>query len=49
MGTAWAPPTPVLEKMFEVFPKLSFVYTWQNEGEHERYSVERDPIADHES
>jgi hypothetical protein len=46
--TAWAVPTPILEKMFEMFPKLSFVCTWQNEGEHERYSVERDAVADDE-
>ncbi len=44
--TAWAAPTPVLEKMFEMFPKLSFVCTWQHEGEHLRYAVEHDAIGE---
>lgn len=46
--TAWAPPMPVIEKMFEMFPKLSFVCTWENEGECERYSIEHDAVADDE-
>jgi hypothetical protein len=44
--TAWAPPMPVLQKMFQMFPKLSFVCTWESEGECERYSIEHDALTD---
>ena len=37
--TAWAAPLPVLRKMFELFAKLSFVCTWQDEGEDEVHSI----------
>jgi hypothetical protein len=40
--TAWAAPLPILHKMIEMFPKLSFVCNWQNEGESCRYSLESD-------
>lgn len=38
--TAWAHPMPVFHKMFEMFPKLSFVCTWQYEGEYGRHAIE---------
>ena len=37
---------PVMEKLLEMFPDLGFVCTWQNEGENERHSIERDPMED---
>jgi len=40
--TAWAEPMPVFQKMFQMFPKLSFVCTWQHEGEHGRHAIESD-------
>ena len=46
--TAWTPPIRILEKMFQTFPKLSFVCTWENEGERQRYSIESDAVADDE-
>ena len=46
--TAWAEPRPVLRKMFEMFPQLSFVCTWQYEGDNEVFSVEH-PAAENES
>ena len=39
--TAWAEPLPVFQKLFELFPQISFVCVWEYEGSDERYSVER--------
>jgi hypothetical protein len=41
--TAWSAPLPVFHEMFEAFPKLSFICSWQNEDESCRYSLECDP------
>ena len=46
--TAWAAPMPVFEKMFEMFPKLSFLCSWENEGESERYTIEHDAVTSNE-
>jgi hypothetical protein len=40
--TAWSVPMPVLEMMFTMFPNLSLIWTWQDECDDKRYSVERD-------
>ena len=39
--TAWAEPMPVFQKMFEIFPHISFSCTWEYENDNERYSIER--------
>jgi hypothetical protein len=46
--TAWAAPMPVIEKMFEMFPKLSFDCSWQDEDEDEIHSIVRRAIPDQE-
>jgi hypothetical protein len=44
--TAWAAPMPVIEKIFEMFPKLSFLFSWENEGECERHTIEHRATAE---
>lgn len=44
--TAWDKPPPIIDKLFEKFPKLSIRWTWQYEGEAERHSIEREVLVD---
>lgn len=46
--TAWAAPLPVFERMFEMFPKLSFDCSWRDEAENEIRSIEHRAIPDEE-
>jgi len=39
--TAWAAPMPVFQKMFELFPDISFVCVWKHEDERKRHSLKR--------
>ena len=39
--TAWAAPVPVFQRMFELFPQISFVCVWKHEGERKRHSLKR--------
>lgn len=39
--TAWSPPLPVFEAMFERFPRVTFECTWQDECESVIHGMER--------
>lgn len=39
--TAWCPPLPVFEAMFERFPQITFECTWQDEFQNIIHSMER--------
>lgn len=43
--TAWAAPSPIFRRMFEMFPNLSFNCSWQHECETLWYSIETQPEA----
>lgn len=40
--TAWGAPFPIFNAMFEMFPKLSFTCSWQDEDEELTHSIERE-------
>jgi hypothetical protein len=46
--TAWDAPQPLFEKMFAMFPKLSFDCSWQDEAEDQLHSIEHRAIPDGE-
>jgi Ferredoxin-like domain in Api92-like protein len=44
--TAWGEPQPILRRMIEMFPKLSFTCSWQYEDEQDLWhSIETQPEA----
>lgn len=45
--TAWCPPKPIIDKVFEMFPALEISWNWSNEddGYALTYSIERDPVT----
>jgi hypothetical protein len=47
--TAWEAPVPVFEKMFAMFPKLSFDCCWQDEAEDELHCLEHRAITNNET
>jgi hypothetical protein len=43
--TAWDAPVPVMEKMFEMFPRLSFTCSWRHEGDEVVHGIDHSPNA----
>jgi hypothetical protein len=42
--TAWDAPNPIFQRMFEIFPRLSFTCTWQHECEEGIHSLTRPSV-----